>query len=106
MQLYIHYRFKSDYPADLADFEMVLEKDLKRANNEKRFAKDKKFWDDQLDALGEPLYSDIQGPEHNRPAAARCPLIMSRPSGNKVLYRNIFLPIIKIKSSGTTSWTL
>ena len=26
------------------------------------FAKDKKFWDDQLDALGEPLYSDIQGP--------------------------------------------
>ena len=62
MQLYIHYRFKSDYPADLADFEMVLEKDLKRANNEKRFAKDKKFWDDQLDALGEPLYSDIQGP--------------------------------------------
>ena len=30
--------------------------------NEKRFARDKKFWDDQLDALGEPLYSDIQGP--------------------------------------------
>ena len=28
----------------------------------KKFAKDKKFWDDQLDALGEPLYSDIQGP--------------------------------------------
>ncbi|MDD7404102.1 MAG: condensation domain-containing protein, partial [bacterium] len=36
--------------------------DLKRAGNEKRFAKDKKFWDEQLDALGEPLYSDIQGP--------------------------------------------
>ncbi len=62
MQLYTHYRFGADYPQDLADFEMVLEKDLKRANNEKRFAKDKKFWDDQLDALGEPLYSDIQGP--------------------------------------------
>ena len=61
MQLYTHYRFGSEYPKDLADFEMVLERDLKKANNEKRFAKDKKFWDDQLDALGEPLYSDIQG---------------------------------------------
>ncbi len=62
MQLYTHYRFGSEYPQDLADFEEVLEKDLQRANNEKRFAKDKRFWDDQLDALGEPLYSDIQGP--------------------------------------------
>lgn len=61
MQLYTHYRFGAAYPQDLADFETVLEKDLKRANNEKRFAKDKKFWDDQLNALGEPLYSDIQG---------------------------------------------
>ena len=61
MQLYTHYRFQSDYPKDLADYEAVLQKDLKRASNEKRFAKDKKFWDDQLDALGEPLYSDIQG---------------------------------------------
>ena len=62
MQLYTHYRFGAAYPQDLADFETVLEKDLKRANNEKRFAKDKKFWDDQLNTLGEPLYSDIQGP--------------------------------------------
>ncbi len=62
MQLYTHYRFGSEFPKDLADFEMVLEKDLKKANNGKRLAKDKKFWDDQLDALGEPLYSDIQGP--------------------------------------------
>ena len=62
MSLYTHYRFGSDYPQDLADFETVLANDLQKANNEKRFAKDKKFWDDQLDALGEPLYSDIQGP--------------------------------------------
>ncbi len=62
MELYTHFRFQSKYPQDLADFEEVLAKDLKKANNEKRFAKDKKFWDDQLDALGEPLYSDIQGP--------------------------------------------
>ncbi len=61
MQLYTHYRFGTEYPQDLADFEKVLENDLKKANSEKRFAKDKKFWDDQLDALGEPLYSDIQG---------------------------------------------
>lgn len=53
MQLYTHYRFGSEYPKDLADFETVLESDLKKASNEKRFAKDKKFWDDQLDALGE-----------------------------------------------------
>lgn len=62
MQLYTHYRFGSPYPDALADFEEVLAKDLKKAGGEKRFAKDKKFWDDQLDALGEPLYSDIQGP--------------------------------------------
>ena len=62
MQLYTHYRFNSEYPEALADYEEILVKDLKKANNEKRFAKDKKFWDDQLDALGEPMYSDIQGP--------------------------------------------
>ncbi len=62
MALYTHYRFGSDYPAPLADFETVLQNDLAKASNEKRFAKDKKFWDDQLDQLGEPLYSDIQGP--------------------------------------------
>ena len=63
MQLYTHYKFGAQYPADLADFETVLQSDLKKANNEKRFAKDKKFWDDQLDELGEPLYSDIRGKE-------------------------------------------
>jgi hypothetical protein len=61
MQLYTHFKFGTDYPQDLADFEEVLEKDLSKACNEKRFAKDKKFWNDQLDTLGEPLYSDIQG---------------------------------------------
>jgi len=61
MQLYTHYRFNAEYPKDLADFEQVLIKDLQKENNEKRFAKDKKFWEDQLDVLGEPLYSDIQG---------------------------------------------
>ncbi len=62
MALYTHYRFGTDFPKDLADFETALINDLNKAGNEKRFAKDKKFWDDQLDELGEPLYSDIQGP--------------------------------------------
>lgn len=61
MQLYTHYRFGSEYPQELADYEDVLKKDLEKASNAKRFAKDKKFWDERLDLLGEPLYSDIQG---------------------------------------------
>ena len=36
MQLYTHYKFGSAYPEDMAIFEDVLDKDLKRANNEKR----------------------------------------------------------------------
>ena len=62
MQLYTHYKFGTEFPPALADFETTLANDLQKANNEKRFARDKKFWDDQLDELGEPLYSDIQGP--------------------------------------------
>ncbi len=62
MSLYTHFKFGSPMPDDLADFESVLENDLKKASNEKRFLKDKKFWDDMMDNLGEPLYSDIQGP--------------------------------------------
>lgn len=61
MQLYTHYKFNTPYPQKLADFEEVLVKDLNRANNEKRFAKDKKFWDDQLDAWGTPLFLISRG---------------------------------------------
>ncbi len=63
MQLYSHYRFGSDMPQDLSSFQAMLEKDLAKEANEKRVAKDKAYWDDQLDKLGEPLYSDIQGPK-------------------------------------------
>ncbi|MCF0133259.1 MAG: chromosome condensation protein, partial [Blautia sp.] len=62
MQLYTHYRFGAPFPQELADYTRVLENDIRKATNEKRFAKDKKFWNDQLDVLGEPLYSDIKGP--------------------------------------------
>ena len=62
LTLYTHYKFGSEYPRELADYEEQLQSDLHKAGNEKRFAKDKKFWDDQLTKYGEPLYSDIQGP--------------------------------------------
>ena len=62
MNLYKHLKFGEDYPAPLADFEKVLISDLQKASNEKRLTKAKRFWDEQLDTYGEPLYSDIQGP--------------------------------------------
>ncbi|SFI12148.1 Condensation domain-containing protein [Pseudobutyrivibrio sp. OR37] len=76
MSLYTHFRFDAPLPADLADYETVLQNDLKKASNEKRFLKDKKFWDDLIDKWGEPIYSDIAGPAtlaasrraHNNPA--------------------------------------
>ena len=76
MSLYTHFRFDAPMPADLADYETVLQNDLKKISNEKRFIKDKKFWDDLIDKWGEPIYSDIAGPAtltasrqaHNNPA--------------------------------------
>ena len=62
MELYCHYRFGSPYPAPLASFIEVLQKDLKKAANTKRQAKDEKFWREMLMEGGEPIYSDIQGP--------------------------------------------
>ncbi|MDC7278987.1 condensation domain-containing protein [Butyrivibrio fibrisolvens] len=75
MSLYTHFKFGSEMPEDLADFEEVLLKDLSKTKNEKRFQRDKNFWDNILDKLGEPIYSDIQGPltldrarrKHNNP---------------------------------------
>ncbi len=60
--LYAHYAVGRPMPGDPADFEKVLAKDLEKALNPKRAEKDRKFWIGQLDQLGEPLYSDIQGP--------------------------------------------
>ena len=61
MSLYTHFKFNSPYPEDLCDYEMVLQKDIKKATNNKLFSKDKKFWDNMLDTYGEPLYSDVTG---------------------------------------------
>ena len=50
---------KPDMPAD---FEQVLRRDLEKCENVRRAEKDRRFWTEQLDTYGEPLYSDIQGP--------------------------------------------
>ncbi|MDO4805744.1 MAG: condensation domain-containing protein [Coriobacteriales bacterium] len=62
LRLYAHEVLGTKEPPELADFSQVLERDLAKASNPRRLEKDKRFWDDQLDTLGEPLYSDIQGP--------------------------------------------
>lgn len=61
MSLYKHFAAGADMPAPPADFEKVLVSDLEKAANPKRLARAKRFWDSELDRLGEPLYSDIQG---------------------------------------------
>ncbi len=61
MALYTHYKFGAEYPADLADYEEILQRDLKKASNEKRMKRAKEFWKGMLDTWGEPMYSDIQG---------------------------------------------
>lgn len=61
MALYAHYKFGADYPKELANFEDVLIKDIDKLHNQKRYIRDKAFWDEQLKKYGEPLYSDIQG---------------------------------------------
>ncbi len=60
-KLYMHYQYGASMPAECADFRKVLERDLARAGDPKRFEKDKRFWKEHFDAYGEPLYSDIQG---------------------------------------------
>lgn len=80
IKLYAHFKYNKAYPEDLADYTKVLESDLSKASNEKRFKRDKKFWSDKLDTFGEPLYSDITGPwpleasrqKHNNPNLRSC----------------------------------
>ncbi|WP_026498165.1 condensation domain-containing protein [Butyrivibrio sp. WCD2001] len=61
MALYTHYKFGTEFPADLVDYEEALQRDLTKASNEKRVERAKQFWGSMLDKWGEPLYSDIQG---------------------------------------------
>ncbi len=61
MELYCHYQFGSRYPEPLASYTDMLEKDLKKAGNEKRLKKDAAYWASTFEEYGEPLYSDITG---------------------------------------------
>ncbi len=63
MSLYAHYKYGYEYPSALTDFEKMLNTDLEKAANSRRFEKDKAFWEEMLDTYGEPLYSDIRGKE-------------------------------------------
>ncbi len=59
--LYASKVFGTKQPDTPADFKEVLLKDLEKCSNERRLEKDRRFWAEQLDTLGEPLYSDIRG---------------------------------------------
>ena len=69
--IYCHFAMKAPMPDDLSSFRDQLETDLNKANNVKRLAKDRAFWDSVLDELGEPTYSDIRGPEVLQRARAK-----------------------------------
>lgn len=62
LSLYSHYALGTPLPDEPVDFKKVLLRDLEKQENPKRLEKDSRFWNNQLDEWGEPLYSDIQGP--------------------------------------------
>lgn len=61
MELYCHYLFGTPYPEDMFSFTEMVKKDLAKAADEKRVLKDSKFWQETLEELGEPIYSDLLG---------------------------------------------
>ncbi len=63
MELYCHFRFQAPFPEQMASYTDMLEKDLTKANNPKKAAKDEAYWKETFERLGEPLYSDITGPK-------------------------------------------
>lgn len=63
MELYCHYAFGSDYPQEMGSYVAVLEKDLKKAYNPRRLQKDHDYWQSTFEEYGEPIYTDIQGPQ-------------------------------------------
>ena len=79
-QLYTYYKYGTAYPQELADFETVLKKDLAKAGNEKRFAKDKKFWDDQQ-CIGQMKQERKQNGRCNRVARLEKPDRLSEARG-------------------------
>lgn len=61
MELYCHFLFQSPYPEALSSYQDMVKRDLEKAADEKRIARDYKFWDETLKGMGEPIYSDIMG---------------------------------------------
>lgn len=67
MEIYCHLAFGTPMPHALTSYREALERDLARAQNTKRVAADREFWERMLD-LGEPLYTDIAGSHRLRMA--------------------------------------
>ena len=61
MELYCHYLFGTPYPEEMYSYTEMVKRDLEKAADEKRMAKDRKYWQDTLEEQGEPIYSDILG---------------------------------------------
>lgn len=61
MELYCQEQFGTAMPAPLASYRESLENDLAALRHPGRRASDSAFWDKMLDALGEPIYTDVTG---------------------------------------------
>ena len=62
MELYCHYIFGTPLPAPMISYKDAVMKDLEKAADPVRFAKDQAFWKEQA-ALGEPIFTSITGPD-------------------------------------------
>lgn len=63
MELYCHYIFGTPLPGEYFSFKEAALKDLEKAKDPVRRAKDEVFWA-ELIRRGEPIYTDIRGPQH------------------------------------------
>lgn len=62
LSIYKALKTGSELPAPLYKYEDYIVKEHERCSNEKRFEKDKKFYDEYFRAAGEPSYSGVHGP--------------------------------------------
>ncbi len=61
MELYCHFRFGTPMPEPLSSYTEMVERDLAKAQDTRRIEKDRAYWQQTLESLGEPIYSDILG---------------------------------------------
>ena len=69
VELYAAEVFGTKPPADRAPYLASLQRDLERAADPVRTARDLAFWKEQAERAGEPLYTDIRGPGHTASGA-------------------------------------